>query len=259
MEKKVIYYDNELEDEFSDAVIEAKPIDGSYQYEETWLRKLGRLFFYRIIAIPIAYIFLKIKYAHKIVNRRLIKQVKKQGYFLYGNHTHFLCDALIPTMISLPTGAYVIVHANNVSMPVLGRITPALGAIPLPDDGEAARNFMKAVKDRIQDKKCVTIYPEAHIWPYYTGIRPYTEANFRYPIQYGVPTFAFTNTYQKRRFFKTPKIVTYIDGPFYPKEGAKGNEARTDLRNQVYNAMVERSYNNSVELIKYVKRPKDVT
>lgn len=258
MEKKIVYYHNELEDEFSDAVIEARTIDGSYSYEEGIAGKIGRFFWYKVIARPIAYVFLKIKYRHKIVGRKVIRQYqkshKKTGFILYGNHTHFLCDALIPTMVSFPTGAYVIVHPNNVSMPVLGKITPSLGALPLPDDAVAARNFMKAVKDRIDRNYSVTIYPEAHIWPYCTRIRPFTEATFRYPIQYNVPAYCFTNTYQKRRHSDTPRIVTYVDGPFFPDDGLKGAEAKKNLRDKIYNTMCERSKNNTVELVTYLPR-----
>lgn len=43
-----------------------------------------------------------------------------------------------------------------------------MGALPLPDDAVATKNFLQAVETRIGEKHAVTIYPEAHIWPYYT-------------------------------------------------------------------------------------------
>ena len=58
---------------------------------------------------------------------------KKKGYFIYGNHTQDIGDAFMPNMFSAPQDSYIIVHANNVSMPFLGRITPSLGALPLPE------------------------------------------------------------------------------------------------------------------------------
>ena len=63
----------------------------------------------------------------------------------------------------------------------------------------------------------------------------------------------FTNTYQKRKFSKTPRIVTYVDGPFFPDESLDRKEKQADLRNRVYKAMCERSKMNTVELIKYIK------
>ena len=253
-ETPVIYYDNELEDEFSTAKITPRKIDENYDYNGGLKRKIGRLFFYYLLARPIGYIALKLKYHHKIVNRKVLKPYKNTGYFLYGNHTNAFADAFIPSMITYPKDVYVIAHANNVSMPILGPINPSLGAIPLPDDRVALKNFEEAIKRAIEGKSCVGIYPEAHIWPYYTDIRNFKDASFRYPIKYHKPVFCFTNTYQKRRVSKTPKIVTYVEGPFFADESLPRAEQKMELRNRVYEAMKKNTVHNNVVMVKYVKR-----
>ena len=253
-QKKVIYYHNELEDEFSKARIKAKKIDESFNYDDSSVtKKISHLLCYIVLARPIAWVFLKLKYHHKIINRKILKEAKNTGYFMYGNHTQAVADALIPSMVNFPVDTYVIVHPNNVSMPLLGKITPSLGAIPLPDDVKATRNFLKRIKESIQDKKCVMIYPEAHIWPYYTKIRPFSEASFRYPVKLGVPVYCFTNTYQKRLFSKKPRIVTYVDGPFLPDTNHTELEQKKELRDQVLAKMKERSKNSTVQVIEYIK------
>ena len=63
-------------------------------------------------------------------------------------------------------------------------------------------------------KKCVVIYPEAHVWKYYTKIRPYPSTSFKFPVHCNVPAFCMTTTYYKRKLGKKPGIVVYIDGPF---------------------------------------------
>jgi hypothetical protein len=250
--QKVIYYRNELQDEFSTDTIRAKRIDGTYPYIRTdFWGKLSHGFWYRIVAIPLAKLYMKLHFHHRIVNREVLQQAKGSGYYMYGNHTHFLADALIPTMVNQPTEVEVIVHANNVSMPVLGRITPSLGALPLPDDAVAAKHFMKALQYHIEQKHCVHIYPEAHIWPYYTDIRPFADTSFRYPVQQQVPVFCLTNTYQRRKSKKTPQIVTYIDGPFYPDTKLPARQQKEQLCSQVYETMKERAKNNNMILIRY--------
>ena len=256
--QNIIYYQNELEDEFSTARITPRKIDGSYSYNiEKLSRRIIHAICYTVLARPLAKLFLKLRFRHRIVNRDVITVTLQEkghtGYFLYGNHTHAIADALIPSMVCAPADAVVIVHPNNVSMPVLGRITPYLGALPLPDDAEAARNFMRAVQIAVERGNCVTIYPEAHIWPYYTKIRPFPDTSFRYPLQYNAPVFCFTNTYQKRSKGRGINIVTYVDGPFYADENLKGRQRRQELRDRVYAAMVERSKCNTVEKIRYVK------
>lgn len=252
-EPKTIFYKNELEDEFSEAKITPKKIDGTYNYEGGFLRKIGRVFLYHILAKPLAFLFLKIKYHHKIVNKECLKQAGDTGFFLYGNHTNAIADALIPTMICGLKGTYVIVHPNNVSMPVLGKLTPSLGALPLPDDKDAMKNFNKALGNLITKKQSITIYPEAHIWPYYTKIRNFKDSSFRYPAQYGVPVFCFTNTYQKRRG-KTPQIVTYVDGPFYPDAELPIKEQKKEVHEKVLGSMKEYCKKSNVEVIRYIKK-----
>lgn len=254
MQKQIIYYHDELQDEFSTARITPKVIDGSFSYDQDkWSRKVGHIIWYKMLAKPLAFLFLKLRYGHRIIGKEKIKALRHTGYFLYGNHTNPVADALIPTMISFPTDTYVIVHPNNVSMPVLGRITPCLGALPLPDDMDATKNFIKEIKKTVDRKQCIAIYPEAHIWPYYTKIRPFKDTSFRYPVQCKMPVFCFTNTYQKRLLRKTPRIVTYIDGPFWADGSCTAKEQKQSLREQVYQAMVRQSKHNTVEMIQYIK------
>ena len=101
----------------------------------------------------------------------------------------------------------------------------------------------------------ITIYPEAHIWPYYTKIRPFKDVSFKYPIQLEKPAFCITNTYQSYgKNNKKIKIVSYIDGPFYPNKELTLKEQQKELRNKIYNCMEERSENSNIEHIKYIKK-----
>ena len=49
-------------------------------------------------------------------------------------------------------------------------------------------------------------------------------------------------------------MTTYVDGPFFPNKELSKPQQRQDLRDQVYNQMVERSKLSNLELIKYVKK-----
>ncbi len=256
MEKrKVIYYTDPLNDEFSRAKITPKRIDGSYRYcyDSRW-KRFTHLFWYRGVFTLPAILYTKLVFGQRTVGKEKLKPYQKQGYFLYGNHTQDIGDAFLPNTLNLPKHNYMIVHANNVSMPVLGKLTPSLGALPLPDDLAAGRNFAKAVERRIGEGHCVVIYPEAHIWPYYTGIRPFGDGSFAYPVRCSAPVFCFTNTYQKRKHGKRPRMVTYIDGPFFAEEAPGPRDRRRVLRDQVYEAMCRRAACSNIEKIRYVQR-----
>ncbi|MBQ9747510.1 MAG: 1-acyl-sn-glycerol-3-phosphate acyltransferase [Clostridia bacterium] len=256
--RKVIYYTDELHDEFSVAQITPRTIDESYTYchDSAW-KRFTHFFWYRMVFTPIAYAYVKLVFGHRTVGGERLRAFRGQGYFLYGNHTQDIGDAFIPNVLNCPQENYVIVHPNNVSMPLLGRITPSLGALPLPDNMRAYKNFLQAVERRISEGHSVVIYPEAHIWPYYTGIRPFTDESFHYPVRLGMPVFCFTNTYQKRRFSREPRIVSYIDGPFYPDETLSVRERRRELRDRVYEAMCERAKRSDMACIQYIKKEEE--
>ena len=85
---KTIYYDDELNNEFSEAQITPKKIDGNYKYYYTSIwKKITHIFWYRIIAFPIAKVYLFFKFRHKMIGRKKLKKYKKVGYFIFGNHT----------------------------------------------------------------------------------------------------------------------------------------------------------------------------
>lgn len=255
MKKRVIYYSDESKDNFAGDEISARKIDGSYDYcHPSFFGRVARFFWYRIVAAPIAFLYMKLCFHHKIVNKNIIKPYGKTGYFMFGNHTHNYTDPCVPNLITLPKASYIVVHPNNVSMPVLGRITPYLGALPLPDDRAAYANFTAAMEKRIEEGAAVVIYPEATIWPYYTGIRPFPDMSFSYPIKYNAPVFCFTNTYRKRRFGKKPKMVTYVDGPFFQDETLPLRQRKKDLRDRVYACMCERAKLSNVKYVEYVKK-----
>ena len=58
-------------------------------------------------------------------------------------------------------------------MKFLGNSIQLLGAIPIPNNKNGMKNFINAIETHINKKHSITIYPEAHIWPYYTKIRPF--------------------------------------------------------------------------------------
>ena len=254
-EHHVNYYRDELGDEFSRARIQARRIDEHYRYPTDSIgTRLLHFFCYRVIAAPIALFYTQWKFRHRIVGGERLQPYLQTGYFLYGNHTQEIGDALIPPMLQKRKDTYAIVHPNNVSIPLLGHVTPFLGALPLPDDHAAYRNFITTLENRLRAGNAIVIYPEAHIWPYYTGIRPFGDASFYYPVRFDVPAFCFTNTYKRQGDRKTPQLVTYVDGPFFPDKSLSPRLCRRDLRDRIHACMTERAKESDMVMIEYIKK-----
>lgn len=251
--RKIIYYKDELNDEFSTAQITPRKIDENYKYiHKNPLWNMTSFILQNILSMPIKVLYSKIKFRIQYIGKEKLKKYKREGYFIYANHTQIFADTFIPSVGNYPKRNFLIVNPENVSMKGLGTIIEMLGAIPIPSNKEAMKNFLEVIEERINKGYSITIYPEAHIWPYYTKIRPFKSVSFKYPVQYSKPTFCMTNTYQRRGKDKV-KIVTYIDGPFFPDEGLTPQEQKQNLRDKVYNCMVERSKNSDFEYIKYEK------
>lgn len=253
--RRIIYYSDELNDEFSVTPLQDRYIDENYVYiQKSFIKRLTHLFWYRAVAMPLAYLYTRTTFAHEIRNAEVMEPYKDVGYFLYGNHTQDIADALIPNMIDKGRDKYVVVNPANLNVKPIGPILPSLGALPLPGNLKANRNFTDAISKRIGEGAGIVIYPEAHIWPYYTHIRPFKDTSFEYPIRMSAPTFCFTNTYHKKKHGREPKIITYVDGPFFADEGLPPRERRKDLRDRVYEKMKERAALSTFKVIEYIKK-----
>ena len=173
MESKVFYYQNELTDEFSSAKITPIEIKENYRYSHNFLWDFCSFLFQNILSMPIKYFYAKLKFHIQFVGKEKFKGCKKTGYFIYANHTQEFADTFIPSLANYPKRNFFIVNPENVSMKGLKTLVPMLGAIPLPGNLTAGKRFVETIQKHITKGHSVTIYPEAHIWPYYTKIRPY--------------------------------------------------------------------------------------
>lgn len=253
MENKTFYYSDELNDDFAEENIKHIDIDSSYKYiHKNPFWKVASFVVYRMIAMPIAFIYSKMVFGLEFKNKEALKKCKDTGYFIYGNHTQKVLDPFIPTLGNFPKKCHIVAHPDNVAMPVLGTFNKMMGGFPIPSDIKATKNFLEAMEKFIEHEDVISIYPEAHVWPYYSKIRNFVSTSFKYPVKLDKPVFSFTTTYRNRGK-KKPKITVYIDGPFYPNKELKIKEAQEELRNKVYTKMCERAQNTDVEYYKYVK------
>lgn len=255
-ERKIIEYQDEKNDEFSTAKITPRTIDEHYPYvHKSKIWNAGCYLCQNILSIPLKYGYAKIKFHLTYIGKENIKPYQKQGYFLYGNHTQAFADTFISSNAIYPKRNFFIVNPENVSMKGLGNFVQLLGAIPIPNHKKGMKPFLAAIQDKIKRGYSVTIFPEAHIWPYYTKIRPFSSVSFGYPVEENVPCFCITNTYQARgRKNDKVKIVSYIDGPFYPDNRLSKAERKKKLRDTIYECMVKRSQNSNQQMIEYRKR-----
>lgn len=252
--KKVIRYKDELNDDFAGNDIQVKALPENYVYvKKNPLWRLGAFLLYYVVAVPVATVYNKLFHGEHIKNKKVLRKYRRKGYYIYGNHTMSAADAFTPGRVSFPKKANIIVSPAAVSVPVVSSLVEMLGGVPIATSMDGMRNFISAMGEYSKRHKVIMIYPEAHIWPYYTGIRPFKDVSFKYPAKDGRPVFCFTRVFKKGVLSKRPRVTVYVDGPFFPVKGASVKENQKYLRDCVYNAMTARAALNKTEYIRYVK------
>ena len=250
--RKTMYYTS-FEDDLVDSTNQDYKLKDNYK----WVHKNPFYVFfawllYIFLTIPVGLVYTKLILRVKYKNRKVLRKSKLKGYFLYSNHTQAFGDVVMPAIAALPKRIYTVVSPANFALPVIGRILTMIGALPTPNSINGFKQFRAAYTRRIRMGHPVIIYPDAHLWPYYTKIRPFKDTSFRFPVELKTAAYVQTVTYQKRRFSDKAKITIYYDGPFYPDETLSTKEAQKKLHDEIYNTMLERAKNSNYEYYNYM-------
>lgn len=252
-----LQYSNEQTDEVLKFKTYNKKINSNYKYiRKNPIYNLLSFFTYRFIATPLVWFYYKLIKKVKIYNKKALKNIKG-GYFIYANHTNQFGDAFWPALICFPKKPYIVVNPNNVAIPFIGKLLRMWGALPVPDTITASKNFTNSIKYILNKNKPILIYPEAHIWPYYTKIRNFNSTSFYFPIKFNKPVFCFTTTYKLKKIGKKPKIEIYIDGPFYYNTTLPFKEQQKNLRDAVFNTMQQNCKHSNYSYFNYIKEEKN--
>lgn len=252
-ENKVRYYSA-----FTDDFSESKTQDFKLSKDYKWVRKdifskiLSGLIYF--LAIILGFVYCKFVLHMKIYGKEKLKK-QKGGLFIYGNHTQPVGDVVIPAFCALPKRIYTVVSTANYGIPVIGKILPYLGALPIVESISGIRELNAAMEYRLNAGHPVVIYPEAHVWEYYTDIRPFADTSFKYPVKFNCPVFSMTVTYKKSRIFKRPLMQVFVDGPFNPT-GDTAKKKAAALKDTVFNIMKERAKNSDYNYIVYKEKEK---
>lgn len=251
-QKKIRYYKS-FTDDFTVAKNQDYRIDENYRWIKTdFLSRLKSKLIYAT-AIVVSFVVYRVIKGVKIKGAEKLKPYKNSGVFLFGNHTQPVADVFLPAIAMFPKRIYTVASPANLSIPVIGKILPYLGALPLSNTIKGTVKLKEAIDIRLSENACIVIYPEAHVWEYCDFIRPFPETSFKFPVASGKPSFSVTTTYQKRKFFKKPKITAFIDGPFFVADSGSIKQKTLNLHGRIFEKMKDRSRNNTCRYIEYKK------
>lgn len=263
MKRKIIrYYSDEINDDFGGK--HSRPnVYGTYKFERKGFDDFICKVFTFAIAVPLVWILTRFHGINE-KNKKNLKAIKryKGGFFMYANHAGTL-DVIENTILSAPKRVNHVGFSDPLTIPVAKHLVRALGYIPLPEDIHDYKKYEEVMWDYAKNQnEIICFYPEAHIWPGFTGVRNFKSVSFRYPAKFNMPAVpVFCMRRKKRGIFKfmlgNPFDV-YIGPMFFPKEELSMKENEIYLRDCCYNWMKNIVDNHPGESnIEYVYIPKE--
>ncbi len=248
--KQIFYYKS-----FSDDFVESRNQNYTLPEDYTWIRDRRRDRVAAAILYFIAGILGRL-YSTFILHLQIKRSVNMKdfadtGIIVYANHTQPFGDVTTPLLACKPKRIYTVAGPSNMGIPVIGKTLPWMGILPTSTTMHGTQELIKAVRRRLSEGNSVIIYPEAHVWPYYTEIRPFGSTSFSFAVESRVPVFCMTSTYQKRWHGKRPKTTVYLDGPFYADSSLSKREQKEQLREDIFAKMKERSKLSNYSYIEY--------
>jgi len=245
--QKTIYYRHLTDDVVVNQHQDYK-LPADYRYLRSSAYQRGQRAFQLLVRAVTAPIVAWGMHVH-FANRDLLAPYRHQAKYIYANHTAPVGDALKPFQVACDLA--VLVAPSNLKLPILGHFLPLGGVIPIPGHLHQYRDFLAAIKATITANRTLFIYPEAHVWPFATMIRPFEPGAFRYPVQQPAPVFSMTTTYQRTPWHCRPKATVFFDGPFYPDASLPAKAQQQQLQAQVQAAMEQRVLASTYTYINY--------
>lgn len=252
-----IYWSDELHDDFDEIGLSRPEVPKNYHYirNNPFNNFVSDVFYYGI-ARPIFWIFLKC-HSVKVVNKRNLKKAERHGAFIYSNHVSFI-DVLKFHVVAKKR-VNILGYSDSLSMPVVRNLCRALGYLPLPlaHDVDNFKRLGESFCYYTRKKQLILIYPEAHIWPYYTKIRNFIPSSFIYPAKCLAPVLPAVTIWRKPKFGKKPKQTIVFGNLIHPSPEYSDVENRDYLHKECLAEMkrISEQY-EQYEYIKYIKSEK---
>jgi 1-acyl-sn-glycerol-3-phosphate acyltransferase len=235
MRSRRVQVTDALEDDFGVAsrYVRTRKIDESYRYvHRNPLWQLASALLYYLLA-PLVGLVLIALFQVRFTNRSAIRRAG--GCYTYANHTHWM-DVFMPFLLAFPKRAYVITGPTAVSIPVVRHLVAMLGGVPLNTTAQGKQAFRARLADLVRRGHPVAVFPEAHMWPYYNGIREFRPYAFTYPVHDQVPVVGYVLTYRRRRWLRSgrPAMAVTVDEPLAPERWQGANDPKRVARDHVH-------------------------
>ena len=184
----------------------------------------------------------------KIIGLENIENIDT-GAIITSNHFSKVDSTIIRFMINKIHKSKdfgIIVQESNFFIPgVIGWLIRNNKTIPLSlDHNYMAKNFIPTVRELLNKKSFILIYPEEEMWFNYRKPRPPKPGAYHYAAKYNVPIIPCfvkiedTEEYEDNGFKKS-KYTLYIMKPIFPDTSKDLKQHKEEMREKDYNLKKE--------------------
>lgn len=258
LKSRIAYYTDELNDDFGEIGLSRPDLPSNYQYvhHNIFRSFFGRLLYF-VVAKPILAIYCFF-HGIRVQGKENLKGLKKTGAYIYANHVSHTDPFKFQVIASNTRRVNIIGFTDVLTIPVVRTLLRMSGYLPVPNKGDL--NNLRRLNDAVgyyvnKKHQFLVVYPEMHIWPYYTKIRHFDPTTLLYPATHPAPIVPAVTVWKKRGGNKKPKQIVKFGKPIYPDATIDPNQNKDILFAQLYQAMDELSRSEEqYSYIQYIKK-----
>ncbi len=216
-------------------------VEKGYDYRRLSPFATGGTVFVRAVATVLLAVFNRTVYGYKIVGRKNLKSLGKNGAVAICNHIHPM-DCTMIDMALWKKRMYYVTLESNFRIPLARHAIRVLGGVPLSPKPHIMGEMFSEMGKAIGDGAVVQIYPEGVLRPYYRGLRSFKNGAFRLAAEQHAPIVPMVLVQKKpkglyRLIKKKPCLQLHILPLLYPKEELNRHENTQWLKEEAVKKM----------------------